>query len=183
MPLLEGTDGVNKMSKSLGNYIGINESPKDIFGKTMSISDELMARYFELLTDEDLEKAKGMHPKEAKARLAALLVALFHGQRAASDARKEFDRVFKDKSVPENIPLRRLAIEGDRVSLLDLLDLGLELLHTNNTKNELRRMIQQGAVKVNGEKVGSVEFQLSAGAEYLIQVSKRSFVRLVLSKR
>jgi tyrosyl-tRNA synthetase len=183
MPLLEGTDGVNKMSKSLGNYIGINEASRDMFGKVMSISDELMRRYYELLTEEDLEKAKALHPKEAKLRLAAVLVCYYHGQRAAEAARKEFDSVFKDKNVPCNIPVKRISIDADSLPLINLLDHGVDLLYTNNTKNELRRLIQQGALKVDGRKVESVNFELKSGAEYVLQVAKRSFVKVVISRK
>ena len=182
MPLLEGTDGVNKMSKSLGNYIGINETAKDIFGKVMSVSDDLMRRYYELLTDEDLDKVKTMHPKEAKMKLAATIVHHYHGARAAQAARKEFEKVFRDKSLPDNIPVKKIRIEGASLPLLNLLDYGVDLLYTNNTKNELRRLIQQGALKINGQKVDNVNVELAAGQEYVIQVAKRSFVRVILTQ-
>jgi tyrosyl-tRNA synthetase len=183
MPLLEGTDGVNKMSKSLNNYIGINETPKDIFGKTMSISDELMWRYYELLTDEDMDKIKKLHPKEAKLKLATLMTGNACGVAAAQEARKEFENIFKEKNIPPNVPLKKITVKSDTLLLLNLLDFGIDLLYTNNTKNELRRLIQQGAVKANGRKVKSVNFELAAGQEYLIQVAKRSFVRVLLIKQ
>lgn len=180
MPLLEGTDGVQKMSKSLGNYIGINEAPKEIFGKTMSISDELMLRYYELLTDEDLESVKKMHPKDAKMKLSAILVQQYYGRSAAQNARKEFEDIFKEKNIPKDVPLKKISIKGDSLSILDLLDYDVNLLYTNSTKNEFRRLIQQGAVKVNGQKIESVSFSLKKGEEYLIQVSKRSFLKVVI---
>jgi tyrosyl-tRNA synthetase len=193
MPLLEGTDGINKMSKSLGNYIGINEEPNSIFGKVMSINDELMMRYYDLLTDEDLDKVKTLHPKEAKLRLATLIVQHYHGHKAAGQARKNFDQVFKEKNVPENIPLATVITSTNlAIHIVDLLDPAcadwskakdIKLLHTNNTKNELRRLIQQGAVKVNGQKIDSVDFELVVGQEYLIQVAKRSFTKIVLVKK
>lgn len=192
MPLLEGTDGINKMSKSLGNYIGINEGPKDIFGKVMSINDELMMRYYELLTDEDIEKIKAMHPKEAKLHLGTLIVQHYHGHKAAGQARKNFDQVFKEKNTPDSIPLVSLTVLKDFIQIIDLLDPAcvdwskakdVKLLHTNNTKNELRRLIQQGAVKVNGEKIDSISFRLELGREYLIQVSKRSFTKIILIRK
>lgn len=182
MPLLEGTDGVNKMSKSLGNYIGINEPAKDIFGKVMSISDDLMYRYYELLTDEDLNAVKKFHPKEAKLKLASLLVGHYYGQRAAQEARKEFDSIFKEKNIPQDVAVRKISIFEDSLPLLNLIDLGVELLYTNNTKNELRRLIQQGALKVDGQKV-SLDFELRCGREYLIQVAKRSFIKVNISKK
>lgn len=183
MPLLEGTDGVNKMSKSLGNYIGIHEASKDIFGKVMSISDELMYRYYELLTDEDLAAVKKMHPKEAKMKLGALIVGHYHGSQAASVARHEFESIFKEKNIPNNVPVRKLAIQAEALPLLSLFDMGVEFLHTNNTKNEFRRLIQQGAVKVNGEKADNINFELKAPGEYLIQAAKRSFVKVVISRK
>ncbi|HAJ57825.1 MAG TPA: tyrosine--tRNA ligase [Candidatus Omnitrophica bacterium] len=182
-PLLEGTDGVNKMSKSLGNYIGINEPPKDIFGKVMSISDELMYRYYELLTDEEIGAVKKQHPKEAKLRLASLIVSHYHGERSGQAARREFDSIFKEKNVPDNVQVKKVVIQEDGLPLINLLDMGIEFLHTNNTKNELRRLIRQGAVKVNGQKIDSLDFRLSAGQEYLIQVAKRSFVKVVVSRK
>lgn len=181
MPLLEGTDGVNKMSKSLGNYIGINEAPKDMFGKIMSISDELMLRYFELLTDEDMEAVRRMHPKEAKMKLGSLIVAQYHGQQAARAARNEFEKVFSQEKLPENIERKEIAVKDEALPLVSIVD--HIKLHTNNTKNEMRRLIQQGAVRVNGQKVESVNFELKNPGEYLIQVSKRSFVKVVISRR
>lgn len=183
MPLLEGTDGVNKMSKSLGNYIGINESPKDIFGKVMSVSDELMYRYYDLLTDEDLEPIKKLHPKEAKLKLASQIVHQYFGQKEAGLARKGFEDVFKDRNIPKDVISKKVVTDRDSISLMGLLDLGVEFLYTNNTKNELRRLIQQGAVKVNSQKVLSVDFALAAGQEYLIQVAKRSFVKVIIIKK
>ena len=182
-PLLEGTDGVNKMSKSLGNYVGINEPPKEIFGKVMSISDELMHRYYELLTDEDLEGLKKIHPKDAKLKLASILVRDYYGSSAAQEARREFENVFKEKNIPTNVPLKKISVKSDTLPLLNLLDFDVNLLYTNSTKNELRRLIQQGAVKVNGRKVESINFELSIGQEYMIQVAKRSFVRVLLVKQ
>ncbi|MFA5038523.1 MAG: tyrosine--tRNA ligase [Candidatus Omnitrophota bacterium] len=183
MPLLEGTDGTNKMSKSLGNYIGINEKPGEIFGKIMSISDELMLRYYELLTDEDMESLKPVHPRDAKMKLASLIITHYHGLGAARDARKEFEAVFKDKSLPKNIPVKKICAEGEGIAILQLLDYGVDLLYTNNTKNEFRRLIQQGAVKVNGEKVASIAHELKNPGEYLIQVAKRSFVKVLISRK
>ncbi len=180
MPLLEGTDGINKMSKSLGNYIGINEALKEIFGKVMSISDELMFRYYELLTDEDIEAVRKIHPKDAKLRLAFLICQSYYGQKSAQEARREFENIFKEKNIPKNIPCRKIIIQEKSLAIVRLLDYDIDLLYTNNTKNEFRRLIKQGAVKVNGEKISSVDFELLAGQEYLIQVAKRSFVKVIL---
>lgn len=180
MPLLEGTDGVNKMSKSLGNYIGINEAPKEIFGKVMSISDELMFRYYELLTDEDVESVKMIHPKDAKLKLASLICQSYYGQKAAQEARQEFENIFKEKNIPKNVPCKKIVVHGKSLSIIKLFDYGVDLLYTNNTKNEFRRLIKQGAVKANGQKIDSVDFELQVGEEYLIQVAKRSFVKIIL---
>ncbi len=183
MPLLEGTDGTNKMSKSLGNYVGINESPKEMFGKLMSINDTLMMRYYELLTDEDLEAVRVMHPRDAKMKLASFIVTHYHGLNAARDARKEFETVFREKNVPKHVPVKKVSSDQEVIGILQLLDLGVDILYTNNTKNEFRRMIQQGAVKVNGEKIGSVNYELKNPGEYLIQVAKRSFVKIVVERK
>ena len=155
LPLLEGTDGVNKMSKSLGNYIGINEAPQAIFGKVMSISDELMYKYYELLTDEDLAQAKNTHPKEAKERLAYLLVSQYHGSSEALKAKEEFSKVFQGKEAPSDIPEYKI---NQQIKIL-------ELLHLSNlvkSKNEARRLIQQGAVSFNEQRIADENFLVLA---------------------
>jgi len=182
MPLLEGTDGINKMSKSLNNYIGINESPKDMFGKIMSINDNMMMRYYELLTDVDLESVKKLHPKEAKLKLAAEITKEYHGDREAKLAREEFERVFKNREVPQEIVLQKLVVPSNRIPLVNLLDYGLNLLYTSNSKNELRRLITQGAVKVNSQAISNINYELETDKEYLIQVGRRSFVKVILKK-
>src|SRR3989338_6177151 len=118
MPLLEDTDGTQKMSKSFGNYISINESPKDMFGKIMSIPDALMFKYFELLTDEDLSAVKGMHPREAKLKLSQDIVSQYHGPQAAIKERDAFERVFSQKEVPEDIAVYKLADDKNVIELL-----------------------------------------------------------------
>ena len=182
MPLLEGTDGVNKMSKSLNNYIGINEPPKDMFGKIMSVSDDLMYRYFELLTDLDLEPIKRMHPKEAKLKLATEITKEYHGDREAKLARQEFERVFKEKELPKEILQQKISVPGSKIPLVNLLDYGLKILYTANSKNELRRLIKQKAVKVNSQVVSNVNFELEVNREYLVQVGRRAFVKVILKK-
>ncbi|MFA5145011.1 MAG: tyrosine--tRNA ligase [Candidatus Omnitrophota bacterium] len=139
MPLLEGTDGVNKMSKSSGNYIGINESPSEMFGKIMSISDALMVKYYELLTDEDLAAVKSMHPKEAKIKLAREIVAQYHSPEDAKRAQAEFDRVFSQKELPDDI--LEYKTNGTETILAILLNTGLV-----KSGNEARRLLKQGAV-------------------------------------
>ena len=182
MPLLEGTDGINKMSKSLNNYIGINESPKDMFGKVMSISDDLMWRYFELLTDLDLVSVKKLHPKEAKLKLAAEITKEYHGDREAKLARQEFERVFKERELPQKITQQKLTIPSDKIPLVNLLDYGLRILYTSNSKNELRRLIKQRAVKVNSQTISNINYELEVNKEYLIQVGRRAFVKVKLKK-
>ena len=189
MPLLEGTDGVNKMSKSLGNYIGIHETPKEIFGKVMSVSDELMMRYYELLTDENLEAIKALHPKEAKLKLASLIVHHYHGQRPAQEARQEFEKVFSHRDIPDNIATINLAWEGTLEPTasnvtMTLIERGKFSLHTGtNSRNEVLRLIRQGAVKVNGEKVTNPNALLELDKELLLQVSKRSFIKVIISRK
>lgn len=183
-PLLEGLDGVNKMSKSLGNYIGITEPPEEIFGKTLSISDELMFRWYELLSDLPLEEIatlrKGMaegwlHPKAVKVRLAKELVARFHNQEAADAAEKHFEQVFKQRELPDEIPEKILPAQADAVALPWLLkEAGLV-----DSTSDGRRMIQQNAVTVNGEKAADVNLQLPASGEVLLKVGKRRFCKVL----
>lgn len=182
MPLLEGTDGINKMSKSLNNYIGINESPKDMYGKIMSINDDLMMRYYELLTDVDLGSVKKLHPKEAKLKLATEITKEYHGDREAKLAREEFERVFKNKEVPQEIVQQKITVPSDKIPLVNLLDYGLKILYTSNSKNELRRLITQGAVKINSQTISNINYELEVGKEYLVQVGRRSFVKVILKK-
>lgn len=181
MPLLEGLDGVQKMSKSLGNYVGINESPKDMFGKLMSVSDELMYKYYELLTDEDTGKIKsdvtngGLHPKTAKVNLAKLIVGHYHGHDAADLQASEFDRAFKDKGFPQDLPLQTIALTGG-INILSILVDGSKLL---SSRGEAKRKIQEGAVELDGVRVTDFNFPIENGKEYKIRVGKK-FARVVL---
>ncbi len=176
MPLLEGLDGVNKMSKSLGNYVGITESPKEQFGKLMSISDELMLRYYELLTDADLEPLRAMHPMEAKKQLAAMLVDRFHGEGAGAGARAGFEAQFSKGQLPDDIPEAELAAGDD----------GLWVVHAltraglTQSNGEAIRLIGQGALSVDGEKVSDKEHRLGAGGSYLIRLGKRRYLQLAV---
>ncbi|WP_417911944.1 tyrosine--tRNA ligase [Candidatus Electronema sp. TJ] len=186
MPLLEGLDGVNKMSKSLGNYIGITEPPEEIFGKTLSISDELMFRWYELLSDLPLEEvstlrkgvAEGwLHPKAVKVRLAKELVARFHNQDAADAAEKHFEQVFKQRELPDDIPEKTLPAQADTVVLPWLLkEAGLV-----DSTSDGRRMILQNAVTVNGEKAADVNVQFPASGELLLKVGKRRFCKVIFA--
>ncbi|MDQ6988401.1 MAG: tyrosine--tRNA ligase [Mariprofundaceae bacterium] len=173
MPLLEGLDGVNKMSKSLNNYIGIQEPAKEQFGKVMSASDDLMMRYYELLTDVNLEDIQAMHPMEAKKQLASLIVARFHGEDAGKEARAGFENQFAKKEVPDDIPEQMIAAEDGQLWIVKALSAGG--LTTSN--GEAMRMIKQGAVSVDGEKIKDKDMQLELGS-YLLKVGKRKFLQL-----
>lgn len=170
MPLLEGTDGVQKMSKSYGNYIGIDEPAGEMFGKAMSISDELMLKYYTLLTDEDLEIVKKMHPKEAKMKLAELITADYHSNEVAVGARKEFERVFASKEIPKDMPHYKISKE---IKVIDLLiDSGL-----TKSKNEARRLIQQNAVSFGDVKIGDENFIIKE--EGVLKAGSRRFLKVI----
>ena len=171
MPLLEGTDGIQKMSKTYGNYIGINEAADEIFGKIMSISDTLMFKYYELLTDEDLAAVKKMHPKEAKLKLAESIVSDYHGENQAKKARDDFQKVFSRKELPQEMPIYK--IKGANLSIIDiLLESGLV-----DSKNEARRLIKQGGIYLDGEKVDQEEKIINK--EGILKVGKRRFLKLI----
>lgn len=186
MPLLEGLDGVNKMSKSLGNYIGISEPPDSVFGKVMSISDDLMFRYYELLSDLSLveigvlkEKiATGqLHPKAAKVQLAKELVARFHTQVAADDAERNFEQVFARHEIPDDIDEVQVTVAEPEVWVPKLLlDAGLV-----KSTSDGRRMIQQHAVSIDGEKVGDINAVVPTQGTLLIKVGKRRFCKVIFS--
>jgi len=174
MPLLEGLDGVNKMSKSLNNYVGIEDAPNDQFGKIMSASDDLMLRYYELLTDINLDDVKAMHPMEAKKQLATSIVARFHGEEAGKAARDGFEKQFAKKEVPDDIPEASLqAVDGRLWLVKAMTDCGL-----TQSNGEGMRLLKQGAVSVDGEKVSDKDFALVSGASYLIKCGKRRFLQL-----
>jgi tyrosyl-tRNA synthetase len=184
MPLLEGLDGVNKMSKSLGNYVGIDEPPNDMFGKLMSVSDALMWRYIELLSFEPMstvEKWKqdveaGANPRDVKARFAQEIVARFHSQAAARAALEDFDSRFRRGEIPEDLEEVSLQVPGEGIVIGQLLkSAGL----CPSTSDALR-MIEQGGVRVNGDKVSDKSLRLAAGATYILQVGKRKFAKVAL---
>ncbi|MBU1616909.1 MAG: tyrosine--tRNA ligase [Candidatus Margulisbacteria bacterium] len=172
MPLLEGTDGVQKMSKSLGNYIGITEEPNEIYGKIMSISDQLMIRYYELLTTESLAEIKTAHPMDAKKKLARILVARFYDDRAAAAAEEHFTSVFKKGEVPREV---ELYTTGHRqLPLLDLLtEAGLA-----PSRSEAKRLVQQGGVSIDGQIAADEKAVVSLEQERTIKVGKRKFLRV-----
>jgi len=172
MPLLEGTDGVRKMSKSLGNYIALEDPPEEMFGKLMSISDTLMWRYYELLTTEDLHSVKAMHPMEAKLNLASTIVARYHSPSAAADARAEFRRKFSEREFPVESAERTVLSAGPMPLVAVITKAGLA-----PSKTEARRLIAQGGVELDGEKVTDGDRILPAepGREYRLKVGKKRF--------
>jgi tyrosyl-tRNA synthetase len=182
MPLLEGLDGKEKMSKSLGNYVGIAEPPQEIFGKLMSISDELMWRYVELLSFEPLstvrqwraQVAEGANPRDVKVRFAKEIVARFHGVEAARRAQEDFESRFREGALPEDMPeVAVKAPEGGILIVHLLKQAGL----TPST-SEAQRMIEQGGVKLDGERVSDKGLKLRAGTTVVAQVGKRKFARI-----
>lgn len=182
MPLLEGTDGVQKMSKTFGNYIGINEPAKEMFGKIMSISDELMWKYYELLTDisiSDISKMKTeaesgrLNPRDAKVRLAKEIVSIYHSKGEAEKAHQEFERVFKAKGVPEKIKIYTIG-KGQKVWIVQL----LEKQNLVSSRSEARRLIKQGAVKIDGDRVSDENLKFSPKDNSIIQVGKRRFLKI-----
>jgi len=183
MPLLEGLDGVNKMSKSLGNYIGIAEPPKEIFGKTMSVPDTLMWRYYDLLSfrsspeiaalKADVEA--GRNPRDVKVMLAQEFVTRFHGQRAAAEALADFEARFSRNEVPGDLPEVRVAVGAGMPVFKVIQEAGL-----TGTTSEATRMIEQGAVKLDGERIEDRNLALKAGGKVVLQVGKRKFAAVVL---
>jgi len=187
MPLLVGTDGVQKMSKTYGNYVGITDEPKEMFGKVMSISDELMWTYYDLLSDlsiEEIEEIKErtltgkLHPKIAKENLAMEIVERFHSEKDAEAARDEFERVFKKGKLPDEIDEHELLSQDDEVSLVDVM-VDADLV---KSKSDARRMIKQRAVEVDGEKVDDIETTLTTDGENLVKVGKRRFAKVKFKK-
>ena len=191
LPILEGTDGVKKMSKSLKNYIGLQENPNDMFGKIMSISDELMWRYFDLLsfkTSAEIKEIKkkivhGLNPMDAKKMLSVEIVTRFHGEEKAILAEKEFTNRFSKGNDPTEIKLIRLSIKASSISIIDLLsneELGDKRLC--KSKSEARRMISQGAVKIDGNKVTDETFLIQNPSENTFQVGKLKHLKIKLKK-
>ncbi|PLX69207.1 MAG: tyrosine--tRNA ligase [Denitrovibrio sp.] len=183
MPILEGLDGVQKMSKSLNNYIGINETPQDMFGKVMSVSDELMFRYYLLLSDKSLQELDALkksvadgqkHPMDAKKELAMEIVARFHTEQAAIDAREGFEQIFSKRENPDD--MHEHAMEASE-KLLETIVKGLKFLPSNS---EARRLAKQGGIYIDGEKTENIDQTLQPG-EYILKVGKRKFAKLVVN--
>lgn len=179
MPLLEGTDGVEKMSKSLGNYVGINESPKDIYGKLMSIPDKLITRYMELTTDipmEDIEKYKkqmedGENPRNIKAILAHEIVKMYHNEEAADFAAQEFINIFKNAGVPDDMPTLQI---NKGMNIFDI----LKKADTGESSSQLRRLLQQSSVSIDNKKITDVSQAIESGE--VLKIGKRTFFKLVI---
>ncbi len=178
MPILVGLDGQEKMSKSKGNYIGVTDEPNDMFGKVMSISDDMMENYFTLLTDLPAEKIAELinpaktHPKEAKVLLGKTIVAQFYGDKNAQLAAEQFDKVFAQRQLPDDIPQILISAEPIMASKL--------LVHCKlvPSSSEAKRMINQGAVTIDGGKITDPNEQITTRDGMVIQVGKRRFVRL-----
>ncbi len=185
MPLLEGLDGVNKMSKSLGNYIGINESPEQIFGKLMSISDDLMWRYLELLSFKPMSQIRqwkteveaGKNPRDVKVALAQEIVSRFHNQTAAAQALADFEARFKQNAIPDDLPTMLIPCGSSGIGIAQL----LKQVGLTPSTSEALRMIDQGGVKIDGEKVSDRSLVLPKGTEAVFQVGKRKFARVKLT--
>ncbi len=182
MPLLEGLDGVNKMSKSLGNYVGINEAPNEIFGKLMSVSDTLMWKYIELLSFEPLSTigqwrqdiAGGRNPRDIKVGFAQEIVARFHGKQAAGLALADFEARFRQGAMPDDMPEVSVSSATESIPIANVLkEAGL-----TGTTSEALRMILQGGVKLDGEKVSDKALQIARGASIVLQIGKRKFARV-----
>lgn len=184
MPLLEGLDGVNKMSKSLGNYVGINEAPEQIFGKLMSVNDTLMWRYIELLSFEPLatverwktEVAQGRNPRDVKVGFAQEIVGRFHGRAAAERALTDFEARFRQGEIPEDIPEHEIALEDGSIALTQV----LKRTGLTSSTSEAMRMIEQGGVRLDGAKVSDKAQLLTRGQCIVLQVGKRKFARVTL---
>ena len=184
MPLLEGLDGVQKMSKSLGNYIGITDSPTEMFGKIMSISDELMWRYFELLSFKPIEEieayktniAEGANPRDVKIDLAKEIIARFHDEDAAQAAHQEFINRFQKGAMPDDMPELDIVTENGEIAIANLLkEAGLV-----TSTSEAMRMIKQGAAKIEGEKITDNKLTIASGSVAVYQVGKRKFARVTV---
>ena len=183
MPLLEGTDGIQKMSKSLDNYIGITEPPKEIFGKIMSISDELMIRYYELLSDISVSEIKKMkeklkadtvNPKECKVKLAKEIVARFYSTDEADNAEKEFENIFKNKELPHEMPQFSVKWNNEKMWVCHL----IKETGFSKSSSEAVRLIRQGAVSINGEKIMDSDLQMEKKDTFILKIGKKRFARI-----
>jgi tyrosyl-tRNA synthetase len=184
MPILEGLDGVQKMSKSLNNYIGIHEAPDEMFGKIMSISDDLMWRYFELLSfksDAEIEQfktavAEGTNPRDVKFKLAEEIIERFHDKAAAQKAMENFIARFQKGAMPEDIPEATVAATEGQIPIANL----LKQANLVNSTSDAMRMIKQGAVKIDGDRIEDPKLQIKIGTCHVYQVGKRRFAKVTV---
>ena len=184
MPLLVGTDGVEKMSKSYNNYIGISESPKEIFGKALSIADSLIYTYFELASDVSNEKLKeiknklddsSVNPRDIKRELAKNLVAMYHDKKAADQAEEEFDRIFIKKEIPDDLPEFKIPSGKKEIGIVDL----IVEVNFAPSKSEAKRLVMQGGVSINGEKIDDINKPIQLESEMILKVGKRKFIKFI----
>jgi tyrosyl-tRNA synthetase len=175
-PLLVGLDGVKKMSKSLGNHIGVDDKPEEMFGKVMSISDELMIQYFELLTDENIDMVRKMHPMDAKKKLSWDIVSQCHGDDSAEKALRDFENKFQKRD-----PFTELELESKPFDCKTLCDF-LVSEKICPSKSEYRRLVEQGAIEVNSNRVNELECKIVPSKEYRIKVGKKRFLKVIFTK-
>ena len=183
MPLLVGTDGTEKMSKSYDNYIGIDEAPQEMYGKTLSIPDELIYNYFELVTDEPLEELQkikeqlenpSVNPRDLKRRLARKIVSMYHGEEAAKKAEEEFDKIFVKKGLPDDMPQKEME-KGSVIGIIDLIT-GVGFAPS---RGEARRLIIQGGVSIDGEKIMDFKHDVTIEKDFVLKVGKRKFIKII----
>ena len=184
MPLIAGTDGVEKMSKSYNNYIGISDSPKEMYGKTLSIPDVLIYNYYELATNfsnEDLKRIreklndKNVNPRDIKRQLARTLVEMYHSKEAAAEAEEEFDKIFIKKEIPDDIPEFKLDNNSPELGILDL----ILIVNFAPSKGEARRLVTQGGVSLDGEKIEDITTIIKLKKESILRVGKRKFIKII----
>ena len=182
MPILEGLDGVEKMSKSLNNYIGVKDNPNDMFGKIMSISDELMYNYYKMITEisfEEIDKIKesvengSLHPMEAKKKLGSEVVKIYHGEEAGEEARKWFENVFSKRSLDVDLP--EVLLEYKEIGVIDLLVKETELVKTTS---EARRLIEQGGFKINDKAIKDIKAYIQIESGMIIRIGKKKIVKV-----
>lgn len=185
MPILVGTDGVEKMSKSYDNYIGISDSPKEIYGRTLSIPDNIIYNYYEVATDVSTEELKEIkayledetkNPRDLKRQLARKLVEMYHSKEAAIQAEQEFDKIFINKGIPDDIP--EYSPDAESMSIIDL----ITTVNFAPSKGEARRLIQQGGVSIDGEKISDIYQEINFDSEKILKVGKRKFIKLLPNK-
>jgi len=185
MPILVGTDGVEKMSKSYDNYIGISDSPKEIYGRTLSIPDNIIYNYYEVATDVSTEELKEIkayledetkNPRDLKRQLARKMVEMYHSKEAAIQAEQEFDKIFINKGIPDDIP--EYSPDAESMSIIDL----ITTVNFAPSKGEARRLIQQGGVSIDGEKISDIYQEINFDSEKILKVGKRKFIKLLPNK-